>query len=203
MREFDEKAYALVLEKAKATAKDTFELGGFYLGMTYDDMKVVFAHHFPDFEIVEGKDNDGDPTFRVSYQTRPFCYVNAKTGKVYQFNFGKKILQKWYKYDTQTYMEWAGLYEKETKSKMIYKMLQKDTDVYDKWSQRSYRVWLHQETYTHKNNAKGFALTYFGEPKLGSLHSGVAGSILQEAAQKDFRYSSADAGTLRVEYSGD
>ena len=116
---------------------------------------------------------------------------------------GKKILQKWYKYDTQTYMEWAGLYEKETKSKMIYKMLQKDTDVYDKWSQRSYRVWLHQETYTHKNNAKGFALTYFGEPKLGSLHSGVAGSILQEAAQKDFRYSSADAGTLRVEYSGD
>lgn len=203
VRELDEKVYALVLGKAKIAAKDTFELDGFYLGMTYDDMKVVFAHHFPNFEIVEDKDNDGDSMFRVSYQTRPFCYADAKTGKVYQFNFGKKILQKWYKYDTQTYMEWAGLYEKETKSKMVYKMLQKDTDVYDKWAQRSYRVWLHQETYAHKSNAKGYVLTYFGEPKIESLHSGIAGYVLQNEAQRAFRYASADAGTLRVAYSAD
>lgn len=51
--EAKEKAFVAVCEKAKAAEKETFALDGFYLGMSFDDMKVVFSHHFPKLEIKE------------------------------------------------------------------------------------------------------------------------------------------------------
>ena len=104
------------------------------------------GYHFPDFFTEEKKDDDGDKSLYVSYQKTPFCYAD-KNGKIYQFNFGKKMLKKWYKYDVQTYMEWAHAYERETKIDMKFKLVEKDTTVYEPDMSRSYRVLFHQESY--------------------------------------------------------
>ena len=59
-------------------------------------------------------DND-EKDIRVVYvpqQRRPFCRAD-KTGKVWQFNFGKSMLKKFCKYDVQDEREWARAYSKE------------------------------------------------------------------------------------------
>lgn len=201
-----EKAFAAVQEKAQVAAKETFELEGFYLGMPFDDVKVVLAHHFPDYEVSEtrdGTEKNADYIIDLPNQQSPFCYASAKDKKVYQFNFGKKMLKKWYNYDVQTYMEWALAYAEETKIDMKLKFVQKDTEVYEQDMSRSYKVWFNQESYQYKHNTKEYRLTYFGEEKDLTLHDGLAGAIIKELAAKDFRYVRGDPGSLRVRVERD
>ena len=195
------KALAIVMDKAKDARKGTFEMHGFYLGMDWEDMKLVLAHHFPDFRIAERRDGDAKNADYVVYvprQSTPFCYASASDKKVYQFNFGKQILKKWYKYDVQTFMEWAHKYSAETGIDMKFKMINEDTEVYESDMSRSYKVWFHQETYQYKHNTKEFRLIYFGEEKDYTVHGGIAGALIKEEAAKDFRYIRDDPGTLRA-----
>ncbi len=206
-RETEEKAFAAVLEKAKIAAKDTFELHGFYLGMDWDDMKVVLAHHFPELEIKEGRDGesrDADYVIHLSNPRAPFCYASAKDKKIYQFNFGKKMLRKWYSYDVQDFREWARAYSRENKIDMKYKQIEKEADVTEPmdWS-ISYRVWFHQESYQYKHNTKEYRLTYFGEEKDFTGHGGLGGSIIKAAAASQFRYVRGDPGSLRAVIEND
>jgi hypothetical protein len=182
---------------AKNKGSETFELGGFYLGMMFEDAKKLIGYHFPDFFTEEKKDDDGDKSLYVSYQKTPFCYAN-KNGKIYQFNFGKKMLKKWYKYDVQTYMEWAHAYERENKIDMKFKLVEKDTTVYEPDMSRSYRVWFHQESYQYKHNTKEYRLTYFGEEKDFTFEGGIGGAIIKEMAAPRFRYVRGDPGSLRA-----
>ena len=206
-QEFAAKAFNSVLEKAKVAAKETFELNGFYLGMDFDDMKQVLSHHFPDFTIKEARDGDAKDADYVVYvpkQSTPFCYASAKDKKVYQFNFGKVILKKWYKYDVQTYMEWAHAYERETKIDMKFKIVEKDTTVYEPMNMsRSYHVWFHQESYQYKHNTKGYRLTYFGEEKDFTFEGGIGGALIKEMAAPRFRYVRGDPGSLRATVEND
>lgn len=201
-QEAAEKAFAAVLEKARVAAKETFELNGFYLGMDFDDMKQVLSHHFPDFTIKEardGEEKDADYVVYVPKQSTPFCYASAKDKKVYQFNFGKVILKKWYKYDVQTSMEWARAYSRENKIEMKYKEITKETTVYEPMDlSRSYKVWFHQEAYQYKHNTKEYRLIYFGEEKDFTFHGGLGGALIKERAARAFRYIRADEGTLRA-----
>lgn len=201
------KAFAVVEEKAKVAAKDTFELHGFYLGMDWEDMKTVLAYHFPDLEIKEmrdGKSNDDDFIIDLPNQRSPFCYASAKDKKVYKFNFGKKMLKKWYSYDVQTFREWAHAYSRENKIDMKYKEIEKEATVTEPmdWS-RSYRVWFHQESYQYKHNTKEYRLTYFGEEKDFTVHGGLGGALIKEAAEPQFRYVRGDPGSLRASIEND
>ena len=205
--EKNSKAFALVEEKAKAAAKETFELHGFYLGMDWEDMKTVLAHHFPDLEIKEmrdGESNDDAYIIDLPNQRAPFCYASAKDKKVYKFNFGKKLLKKWYSYDVQTFREWAKAYSRENKIDMRYKEIEKEATVTEPmdWS-RSYRVWFHQESYQYKHNTKEYRLTYFGEEKDFTVHGGLGGALIKEAAAPQFRYVRGDPGSLRAAIEND
>ena len=200
------KALAAVMDKAKEARKETFELHGFYLGMDWEDMKLVLSHHFPDYEITETRDGDGKDADYVVYitkQSTPFCYASAKDKKIYQFNFGKLVLKKWYKYDVQTFMEWARAYSRETGIDMKYKMLEKDTEVYELDMSTSYKVWFHQESYQYKHNTKDYRLTYFGEEKDYTYHGGLGGALIKERAAKAFRYLRDNPGTLRARIERD
>ena len=187
-------------EKLVASANDkssgTFELAGFYLGMKISDADKLIGYYFPDF-LTEEKDDDGSKVLYVSHQKTPFCYAD-KNGNVYQFNFGKKMLKKWYKYDVQTYMEWARKYSRETGIDMKFKIIDKDTTVYEMDMSRSYRVWFHQESYQYKHNTKEYRLTYFGEEKDFTFEGGIGGAIIKEMAAPRFRYVRGDPGSLRA-----
>ena len=205
--ESKEKAFAAVCEKAKAAEKETFTLDGFYLGMSFDDMKVVFSHHFPKLEIKEGIDGEGKNADHVIYvpgQRSPFCYASVSDKKVYMFNFGKKLLKKWYPYDVQTPGEWARAYGREHKIDMKFRLIEKDATVYEPMDMsRSYRVWFHQESYQYRNNAKEYRLTYFGEEKDYTVHGGIGGALIKEMAAPRFRYVRGDYGSLRVNIERD
>jgi len=199
-------AFKAIREKAKAAAKDTFELDGFYLGMSFDDMKVVFAQHFPKLEIkevVDGKGEKADYVIYVPGQSTPFCYAGVSDKKVWQFNFGKKLLKKWYQFDVQTPIEWASAYSQATKIDMKFKMIEKETTVYESDMSRSYRVWFRQESYQYKHNAKEYRLIYFGEEKDFTFHGGIGGALIKEKAARDFRYIRGDEGTLRATVAND
>ena len=207
VREANEKAFAAIVEKAKSASKETFALEGFYLGMSWADMKIVLAHHFPDYEIIDkrdGKDKDSDWVIYLPDQRSPFCYADAKEKKVYQFNFGKKMLKKWYKYDVQDYAQWASAYSREHKIDMQYKMVEKEATVYEPMDpSRSYRVWFYQHSYQYKHNAKEYRMTYFGDEKDFTVHGGVGGAAIKELAAPKFRYTRGDPGSLRVRIEKD
>lgn len=206
-QESAEKAFESIMEKAKAAAAETFELDGFYLGMEYDDMKQVLSHHFPDYEITEkrdGDEKDADFVIYIPKQRSPFCYASAKTKKVYQFNFGKAVLKKWYKYDVQTFMEWAHAYSRENKIDMKYREIEKEATVYEPMDMsQSYRVWFNQDSYQYKHNTKEYRLIYFGEEKDFTIHGGLGGDLIKKAAAPKFRYVRGDPGSLRVKIEHD
>ena len=196
-----EKVFAAIMKKAKEAAKSTFELNGFYLGMTMDEAKAVYMHHFPDGDMKMS--NDGFSLY-VSGQRDPLCKIYTDTKVVYQLNFGKKMLKKWYSYDVQTFMEWARAYSRENKIDMRYKEIEKEATVTEPmdWS-RSYRVWFHQESYQYKHNTKDYRLTYFGEEKDFTVHGGLGGALIKELAAPQFKSVRGDAGTLRATIEDD
>ena len=202
-----EKAFHAICEKAKSAAKETFELDGFYLGMTFDDMKVVFAHHFPNLEIKEAIDGEGKNADHVIYvpgQSSPFCYAGVSDKKVWRFNFGKKLLKKWYSFDVQSPAEWAMAYGRATKADMRFKLIEKDATVYEPMDMStSYRVWFHQESYQFKNNTKEYRLTYFGEQKDFTCEGGIGGAVIKAMAEPRFRYVRGDFGSLRAQIERD
>lgn len=190
-----------VFEKAKDAKKDTFELYGFYLGMDFDDVKKLIAYHFPDIEFAEmrdGENDDANYVICIDKQSTYFCTASAKDKKVFVFNFGKALLKKWYKYDVQSFMEWASKFENEHGIDMRYKMIAEDTVT----SSRD-KVWFHQESYQYKHNTKEYRLTYFGEEKDWTYEGGLAGMAIKAEASAAFRYIRADAGTLRAKIERD
>lgn len=196
--------FAVVLNKAKEAASKTFELDGFYLGMDWADMKIVLAHHFPDYVCKDIEDSDGEHELYVPTQRAPFALAD-KDGKVYRLAFGKKMLKKWYNYDVQDYMGWASAYGREMHMDFVYKMLRKEAEIFDFsfGEANTYHVLFYQETYQSKNNAKGYRLIFFGDEKDLTVQGGLAGAIIKEQAAGKFKYFRGDPGSLRVVYDKD
>ena len=191
-----------MIEKAKAKSKETFEMGGFYLGMDIADIDLLVGYYFPEWSTSEDVDND-EKDIRVVYvpqQRRPFCRAD-KTGKVWQFNFGKSVLKKFCKYDVQDEREWARAYSKEHGIDMKHVFLNKETTVVDisgNLDVHTRKAWLHQDTWQWKNNAKGYRLVYFAEPKIEAGHN-----VIKQQAAYQFRFVSSEAGTLQVTVEND
>lgn len=192
-----------MIEAAKAKSSETFEMGGFYLGMDISDVEPLVGYYFPEWTTSEKVDDD-ENDIRVVYvpqQRRPFCRAD-KTGKVWQFNFGKNFLKKFFKYDVQDEREWARAYSKEHGIDMKHVFLNKDTTVADvsgSLNVTTYKAWLNQNTWQWKDNAKGYRLVYFAEPKIETAH----GNIVKQQALYQFRFISSDAGTLRATVEND
>lgn len=208
-----EKSFAAVEAKAKAAASETFELAGFYLGMSLDDLETVLAYHFPRLEFSECRDENGyekekgfGKEFMIVFSSKnnPFCRASAKDRKVYRIDFDKHIIANWCKYNAATPRTWAQAYGKERGIKMEYSPLSKEVTVATgngglldmSFSQVS----LHQETWQFKDAAKEYRLTYFGKPKIFGMQGGIAGALIKgEGWEKLCREGAAPEGTLRAE----
>lgn len=197
----NEAAFSEICDKAKSAAKETFVLDGFYLGMSYEEAKVVFAHHFPEMEINEKRDGEGkdaDYVFYIAGQRNPFCFANASDKKVYQFNFGKKLLKKWYKFDVQTDEDWARAYGRATNIDLRFKFIEDNTV-----TMTDDKVWFRQDSYQYKNNTKGYRITYFGEERNFTARDGLGGNLVKGLASDAFRYVRGDQGMIRVRVEND
>ena len=200
MKEGLANAFMVVMGKAKEAARNTFELDGFYLGMDWEDMKIVFAHQFPNYEIKERRDDNGEYKLVISEQGSPFCWA-GKDRKVYQFNFGKKLLKKWYKYDASTIRDWAKAYSREHGTDLKLDFINRSDDVYlpnAMLQLEPYHVSLHQEIWTYKNGMKNYRLTYFGEREFGG-----GSSIAKAAAHDKYSFITASEGTFRAAIEND
>lgn len=192
-----------LIRLAEEKGKNTFALGGFYLGMDIADVDLLIGYHFPDWSTSEKLDPE-DESIRVVWvpqQSRPFCRAD-KDGKVCELNFGKSVLKKFFKYDVQNEKEWARAYSRQHGVDMKYVRLNKETTVnvpQADFSFKSYKAWLSQITYQWKNNAKGYRLTYYAEPEIETAW----GDVIKQQASYQFRFISCDAGTLRASVDND
>ena len=199
-----ENAFVSLMTKAKEAAKSTFELDGFYLGMTFNDVKVAFSHHFPDLQFrddIDGEGKDADHVIYVDGQRDPFCYASVNSKKVYRFNFGRKLLKKWYNYDASTARDWAKAYSKEHGIDLKLDFINRSGEVYlpnAMLQAEPYHVSLHQEIWTYKNGMKNYRLTYFGEREFGGNSS-----IVKAAAHDKYSFVSASEGTFRAAIEND
>ena len=195
-----------ILAKSDEAAKTTMSLKGFYLGMDFKDAKALFAYYFPDEAITEKTDGEGEKAnycFTTSNQKRdPFCYASVKDGKVWQFNFGRKVLADWFKYDAARYSDWAEAFSREHGIELKLDFLSRDErtlvaagmdGMAINWEE--ILVTLHQTIWTYKNAAKQFRITYFDDPDITAFGGGVWG---EEAAFNKYKYISAQGGTLRI-----
>ena len=207
------RSFAAVEAKAKAAAPGTFELAGFYLGMSLDDLETVLAYHFPRLEFSECRDEDGyekekgfGKEFMIVFSSKnnPFCRASAKDRKVYRIDFDKHIIANWCKYNAATPRTWAQAYGKDRGIKMEYSPLSKEVTVATgngglldmSFSQVS----LHQETWQFKDAAKEYRLTYFGKPEIFGMQGGIAGALIKgEGWEKLCREGAAPEGTFRAE----
>ena len=187
-----------LIAEAKGKATETFELGGFYLGMDIEDANLLIGYYFPEWSTRESVDSD-EKDIRVVYvpqQDQPFCRAD-KDRKVYQFNFGKKMLKKWYKYDASTIQDWAQAYSREHGIDLKFDFINRSDTVYlpkAMFQLESYYVSLHQEIWTYKSGMKNYRLTYFGERQFGGERSlGLA----------KYQHRSASEGTFRAEIEND
>lgn len=204
-----EKSFAAVEAKAKAATGETFELDGFYLGMSLDDLETVLAYHFPRLGFTECRDDDGyekekgfgkDFMIVFSSKNNPFCRASAKDRKVYCINFDKYIIANWCKYNAATPRTWAQSFGKEHGVRMEYSPLSKEVTVATGNGgllDMSFRqISLHQETWQYKDAAKKYRLTYFGKPE---IIGGMGRLLGGDGWEKLCREGAAPEGTLRAE----
>ena len=199
------RSFAAVEAKAKTAAGKTFELEGFYLGMSLDDLETVLAYHFPRLEFSECRDEDGyekekgfGKEFMIVFSSKnnPFCRASAKDRKVYRIDFDKDIIANWCKYNAATPRTWAQSFGKEHGVKMEYSPLSKEVTAVSGNNMSFRQISLHQETWQCKNVAKKYRLTYFGQPE---IIGGMGRLLGGDGWEKLCREGAAPEGTFRAE----
>ena len=199
------RSFAAVEAKAKAAAPGTFELAGFYLGMSLDDLETVLAYHFPRLEFSECRDEDGyekekgfGKEFMIVFSSKnnPFCRASAKDRKVYRIDFDKQIIANWCKYNAATPRAWAQAYGKEHGIRMEYSPLSKEVTAVSGNNMSFRQISLHQETWQYMNATKEYRLTYYGKPE---IMGGMGRLLGGDGWKKLCREGAAPEGTFRAE----
>lgn len=181
--------YLKIVEQAKNAANTTYALDGFYLGMTWDDMKAVLEYVFPDYKCTEPEVSSNHiRKIMIPKQENPFA-ISDENGAVIQFNFGKSVLKKWYGFDVQNEEQWAEKYARKHHVEVNYVQLESNGLKYDIMNDVSYPAYYWQETYQHKDNSKGYRIIYFG-----ALHSSGSGN---------YDIAPGDRGSMRVMIEND
>ena len=182
-----------VLATAKAKEKETFVLGGFYVGMSMEDAYVLLSHYVgQDRKIERGpyKECEGialygqSDWFAISYSD------DKKT--VRELNLGPWILRKFCDYDAQNMAEWARAFERDKGYKMSPKAISEKGTIWV--ADDSYSIFLNQVAMRHRNGKQGIELTYFGERTFKSRES-----LVEREGPRHFADYSAAEGTLRIE----
>ncbi len=215
-----------MIEAAKAKSAETFQLGGFYLGMPFDDVDRLVGYWHPKYINVEEKDDILYELY-VPFQDSPFCRADADTGKVIEFNFGAKMLETWFKfkgkdsasraaeYSAQNGIYWLHRYVEEKEkiggSNVSIPIRVSRMNKYGEWvteydgsevdeDAKPRDVAIAQFTYEWKSNEKQYRLTYFGWRNIGDAMTGdpLTDKRLIRQAESAFAYISAEEGVLRA-----
>ena len=168
-----EEAVAGLLQKAKSQGEATFELNGFYLGMPIKDAKKLVEYYLPDAPIEITKDNNlaidkPEELFDSTLYWMYFCQAD-KSGRVYRFNFDKRFLKKWCRYDVQTHEEWAEAFGREHGCDFRYNKVEKNRDM-----GAILPLTVKQDSYRYLNNLKDYKITYFGKKEVFDPTNGQA-----------------------------
>ena len=190
-----EKCKELIATAEKRSDK-TFILGGFYLGMDIADAEMLVGYYFPEWSNSFGYEDDDTAKRILSVPNQESVFARAtKSGKVWQFNFGRTMLAKWFTYDAARYEDWASAFSQEHGISLSFDVINQNGSVYWPATREQVYVSLFQTIWTYKNAAMHYRLTYFGEPEISAAGGGVFGTAL---AKEKYRFISADGGTLRV-----
>lgn len=192
-----------LIAMAKVKESETFQLGGFYLGMPFQDVEPIISYYFPKWISSEETDSSGCKVLYVPNQSSPFCYAD-KSGKVYRFNFGKVVLAKFYQFDVQSYADWWFEYRKTIGfDKYVHDTVIREYNnsfgEADPFGPRVHAFYF-QDIFRYKNNPKGYLLTFFDDYKITSTGDGtMMSSLINQMLKGAFSKIKEDAGTLRVQ----
>ena len=153
-----------LLAKADRMKDKTFVLKGFYLGMSVDEAAVLARHYLPKANVVVtgGNDIEIDVVHKKEFDVQPmfFCRADDKH-MVWQFNFDKRFLEQWFKYDVQTCREWAEAFGRENGFRFVRKCAEgKNTGIA-----------VSQEYFASTDAHKKFTIAYFGEKSVFDPHA--------------------------------
>ena len=169
------------LQKKIEKGKDTFVLKGFYLGMPISEAQELVSCYLPKSQVVITKHNDIeiDVKHGGNFDVTPMYFCRAdKDGKVYLFNFDKRFLRKWFKYDVQDYHEWAIMFGRE------FKIPFRQKSVKGKYAASDIVINVAQDCYQYKNNMKDYMVSFFGEK---DVFDPYGNPTLSEALSNDHR----------------
>ena len=169
-----------------------FCLKGFYLGMPIQDAQKLAKKWLSDSLVMITTNNcieidvrthtlDVGP-FEATVQPMYFCQAD-NSGKVFRFNFDKKFLKKWFRYDVQTYEEWAYAFGREHGCDFRYARVEKCRDVGE-----ALPFTVRQDTWRYRNGLKEFKITYFGEKTINDPTDG------RDATPADVGFAAATQG---------
>ena len=168
-----EKTVVALQKRAEGMRDSTFELKGFYLGMPIADAKKLVEYYLPGVKAVITKDNNlaidkPEELFDSTLYWMYFCQAD-KSGRVYRFNFDKRFLKKWCRYDVQTHEEWAEAFGREHGCDFRYNKVEKNRDM-----GAILPLTVKQDSYRYLNNLKDYKITYFGKKEVFDPTNGQA-----------------------------
>ena len=168
---------------------DGFKLKGFHLGMPIQEAKSLAEKWLPGAMVVVTTNNciEIDVTthkldvglFEATIQPMYFCHADS-SGKVYRFNFDKRFLKKWFRYNVQTYQEWAHEFGREHDCDFRYVAIEKKRDVGE-----ASPFTVKQDSWQYRNGLQEYKVTYFGEKNVYDPTNG------QDASPVDVGVASA------------
>lgn len=197
------------MERITAAAKESkmFTLKGFYIGMPISDARILAEHYFPDSNVVVTRDNkiEMDVVHKSRFDRIPMYFCEAdKEGSVYRFNFTKKQLGQWFKYETHTYEKWINTFAGEQNLNFT------PISVADQWTIEGVVGAQKQEAYEFKDKEREYRVVYFGKTEEATnadidrlmrnqYRGGKVAGYLNTWFGGWLNAKGAEEGTLRVE----
>ena len=152
------------VERIIAASKKSkaFTLKGFYVGMPIEDAQILAEHYWPDSNVAITSDNriEIDVVHEGRFDKIPMCFCTAdKAGSVYRFNFTKKQLEQWFKYETHTHENWAKAFAAEQKLNLT------PISIADQWTIDDVSGTVQQEAFEFRDKELEYRVVYFGKTK--------------------------------------
>ena len=171
----DEEIDSLVA-KAYLHSGETMTIKGFYLGMPISDALLLARATMQELEFSMAGNG---LSINMKGTGMLFCIADEE-GNVTRFNFCKKLLKKWFKYDVQTEQEWIQCFADE------YCCDFRSKCVSECESNGDASISVVQWYYTYKNNSKGYRVSYFIEPDITDYNKDPETLRGYGRASKDF-----------------
>ena len=148
--------------------KTTFCIKGFYLGMSFNDARLLLMYYFPKARIqITTNTADGfDKGLVINGMNMHFC-DSDKNGKVKRLNFLPQILNQWFDYPGVSSTDWLKSFAREQHLDFRFEEVVGTKECSSPFfgnGQVFGASEIHQETYVHRDR-RGFSLRYFGSKR--------------------------------------